>query len=227
MKIIYMDCSNGISGDMVRGVFDYFCDSDCSYSGHNHVGYNHSSHNHTDHVQGDNNGHGRSLKDVIDIIKQADIPDMAKEYAINIYTVIGTAESKVHKSTLETVHFHEVGRDEAIENIINVSLAMENIRPDVICCSTINDGRGYIECSHGKIAVPVPAVKAMMSQCSLTFDQVDVDTEMVTPSGLATLIGLNCKHVDSVPDGSVMDQVEIKGKKDIGLGGLKAYLIKS
>lgn len=163
--------------------------------GHNHEGHGNDSHAHAhsrghSHVHAHNHGHGRSYGEVAAIIENSGFSSQAKKTAHNIYGHIAEAEAKVHGASLETVHFHEVGRDEAIQNALGIGMALEAIAPDAIYTSPICDGKGTIICSHGEIPVPVPAVMALRKKCSYAFQQADINMEMVTPSGLASLMGI-------------------------------------
>ncbi len=179
---IYFDCKNGISSDMLLAGVDAIVQIEKIKI----------------EVR-DLSNHGRHLSQVNDIIDRLDIFDEAKNLAKNIYNILGIAEAKVHEETLESVHFHEVGRDEAIENIVNFSIGITEIEPENIYVTEIKDGRGTVMCSHGEIEVPVPAVKAQMDICDLKFGTRDVQGERVTPTALAMIIGIKAKYVDEIP----------------------------
>lgn len=88
-------------------------------------------------------GHGRSYDEVKSIIAGSHFPEAAKAAAAAVYANIARAEAKVHGATLETVHFHEVGRDEAIINALATGMAVSYIETDEIRTSAIYDGKGY------------------------------------------------------------------------------------
>lgn len=245
MKKLYIDCRNGISGDMVLAAFEAL-GTDLSELARLRIGNDYGG------------SHGRSFEDVKRIIGSLPIEYGAKKTAVNIYTYIAKAEAKVHGATLETVHFHEVGRDRAILNMIGAGISIEQLKniadseamsgrlediydigsnecgSDIeIYCSEIHDGRGFIECSHGKIPVPVPAVKAMMENCDYRFFQDDVETEMVTPSGLAMLLGMGAKYISDFDERLLAEEEAAKvhtfkcgigkGGRSTGRDGLKMY----
>ena len=222
MSKLYIDVTNGISGDMVlmalRGL-----GAEADLTGKLH--FHDHAHAH-DHVHEHAHAHSHtSYQDVLHIIAHSDVSEGVKETARSIYGVIAKAEAKVHGATLETVHFHEVGRQQAIENILSVALALEELGVDEVFCSEVHDGYGTILCSRGEIPVPVPAVAAMMQESSLTFVTDDVPTEMVTPSGLGILMGIGAKGVDVMP--AVFQEAPMavgKGGRDIGREGLKVRL---
>ncbi len=197
---------------------------------HSHY-HDHHDHSH-EHAEGHHHAHGRSWLKVREMINHSGFSDEAKATALNIYQNIAIAEASVHGETLETIHFHEVGRDEAIKNALGIGMALEAIKPDEILTSPIYDGRGTVVCSHGEIPVPVPAVMALRTKCTYTFETADVNMEMVTPSGLASLMGIKAKPADETlqqiledPRVELLAETEAKGSRDTGRDGLKVYLV--
>ena len=259
MKVLYFDCTNGISGDMLLNALMELgeCRAEVESAINNeslsHVHYYHNEENahHHDHER---THHGRSYKEVKHLIECSGFTRKSREYAEAIYRNIAEAEAAVHGETLESIHFHEVGRDQAIKNALGIGMALEEIAPDRIVVSPIYDGKGTIICSHGEIPVPVPAVRALMKKSTFVFRQADVDTEMVTPSGLAGLMGIGAmpersgtgaQAECSVTGAQVSDfgaetakcqyksdyytvikETEVHGARMTGRGGLKAYLLR-
>ena len=239
MKTLYIDCTAGVSGDMLLSAL-------VEISGGK--GIDEDLKLHHDHSHGHTHEHGRSYEDVKHIIEHAShhgVSENACRFAQNIYAVIAKAEASVHGETLETVHFHEVGRDQAIKNALGIGAALDKLGFDAnptksagrILVSPIYDGKGFVDCAHGRIPVPVPAVRAMMDAAEGTrgpgrgYDfrtAEDVDTEMVTPSGLAGIIGIGAEPAEKgfAIMGSIIAETEAKGTRDTGRGGLRVYLIE-
>jgi len=176
-----------------------------------------------------------SYGNVAHIIDGSDLSMPVKAQAKAIYRVIARAEGVAHGVAMEDVFFHEVGREQAVMQIVGVAQALDELGIEEIYCSPVHDGHGEIECSHGIIPVPVPAVKAMMDEADdMTFvTDEEVDTEMVTPSGLGVLIGIGSQCVSEMP-GDFREACEAgtlkmgvgKGTRDIGRDGLKIYLLE-
>ena len=225
MNRLYFDCTNGIAGDMVLnglaalGVDDEMLKEkltgvvppDCEHCHEDEHGHEHH-HSH------------RSYEEIKGIIENAGLSKRAEGIALKIYETIALAESKVHGTPLSETHFHEVGRSQAILNILGVAICIDELGIEKVYASKVNDGKGTIICSHGEIPVPVPAVSEMMKVSDLSFGTLDVDTELVTPTGLGILMGLDA--ADEVPDLENEDtvMVEVKGTRETGLDGLKIYL---
>ncbi|MDO5414995.1 MAG: DUF111 family protein [Bacillota bacterium] len=257
MKTIFFDCKNGISGDMVlKALMDLSGRREAIEEAlkHEHL-HTHDDHVHHDHSHsGDHDhhhAHGRSWLKVRELIDHSSFSDEAKQTAISIYQNIAEAEASVHGETLETIHFHEVGRDEAIKNALGIGMALEAIKNSgqgvqaadeqlEILTSPICDGKGTIVCSHGEIPVPVPAVMALRAKCTYAFETADVNMEMVTPSGLASLMGIKAKPAvktlqqllaeqddSGSPRVKLVAETEAKGSRDTGRGGLRVYLLEN
>ncbi len=214
---IYLDCDNGVSGDMLVAAL-----REVSKTPKIEVKIKEVP------------DHGRHLHQVLEGIEavsfsnlddiKADEEAEAKVLANQIYTVLGEAEAKVHEETLEGVHFHEVGRDEAISNVISFALALVRIKPDHLYVTKIMDGKGTTLCSHGEVEVPVPAVRAMMADCDLSFGTKEVYGERVTPTALAMIIGCGSLNVNKIPDNAKLIK-EVYGSRDEKqTSGLKVYV---
>lgn len=223
MKLLYIDCTSGISGDMLlKALRDLGADTSrvesLSLALPQEADRHHHRHDHL-HTH-------RSHREVKGIIENSAMPRPVKDTALSIYRVIAAAEAKVHGSDMENVHFHEVGRDEAIQNIAGIASALDSLEVEKIYCSDIHDGKGFITCSHGRIPVPVPAVMAMRETCGYTFVTEDIETELVTPSGLGALLGIGAEPAKEQPEGKVLKTAVAKGGRDTGKEGLKVSLIE-
>ena len=107
-----------------------------------------------------------------------------------IFMRVANAESKVHNKPLDEIHFHEVGAIDSIIDIVGTAILINKINPDKIISSVVNDWYGFIECAHGTISVPVPATSEIFSASNVRFRQIDIDTELVTPTGAAIIAEL-------------------------------------
>ena len=110
--------------------------------------------------------------------------------AKKIFLRVAKAESKVHNKLIEEVHFHEVGAIDSIVDIVGTAILINKINPDKIISSIVNDGHGFIECAHGTMSVPVPATSEIFAASNVKFKQIDIDTDLVTPTGAAIIAEL-------------------------------------
>lgn len=252
---IYFDCTMGVSGDMVLGAlldlginvetlkkglsklnlgnFDIEIIEEDKYGvkGTNiyikefdHF-HNHGNENNTDHKDNLHKHTHRSFREIEKIIQNSNFSEEINDKIVSIYQTIAQAEAAVHETDLDNVHFHEVGRNVAILNIVGVAICLELLDVGTIYCSELHDGTGFVECSHGIITIPVPAVKELLKNSSFKFVQEKENTEMVTPSGLGILKGLGAIYKEKVPGNYAKVGVGF-GKKEMNrLSVVKAYLL--
>ena len=181
---------NGITGTYV----DVIVDGKDEYGHEHHIHEHHHEHEHEHEDEHEHEHHHhhehRNLNDINKIISESTLEEKTKELAKRIFTRVAKAESKVHDKPLEEVHFHEVGAIDSIVDIVGTAILINKINPDKIISSIVNDGYGFIECAHGKMSVPVPATSEIFASRGVKFRQIDIDTELVTPTGAAIIAEL-------------------------------------
>ncbi|HET9342487.1 MAG TPA: nickel pincer cofactor biosynthesis protein LarC [Candidatus Eremiobacteraceae bacterium] len=141
-----------------------------------------------DHDRGhrDHHDHGhRTLADVLSILRRAGFPAAVEKAASAIYHRLADAEAKVHGVAVEEIAFHEVGQIDAIVDIAGAALGLYLMGIERVYCSSMPCGRGFIDASHGRMPSPAPATLELLRGAP-TYD-VDVDGELVTPTGAAIL----------------------------------------
>jgi uncharacterized protein (TIGR00299 family) protein len=126
---------------------------------------------------------------IIERVRNLDLPSDIKSDAISVFNILGKAEAKIHNVTLEKLHFHELGQEDAIADIVGAcaafhDLGLKNCR---IYCTSISAGMGLVEFSHGKFPVPAPAVLEILAEYSLPWQSGHVEGELLTPTGAALL----------------------------------------
>lgn len=160
------------------------------YHDHNH---DHSLDNHCHNHQDDNdNNHNhnyvhRTYADIKQIIEDSGITEDAKNLSKSMFHKVAVAEAKVHGKPIDEVHFHEVGAIDSIVDIVSVAILMDYIKPDRVISSVVSDGYGSIKCAHGVLSVPVPATSMIYKNEHIRFKQIEVPTELVTPTGAAII----------------------------------------
>ncbi|GHU80902.1 hypothetical protein FACS1894145_7730 [Bacteroidia bacterium] len=219
MNILYFDCSSGISGDMaLSALLDLGIEKDrlvkelkklpleswqielntVSKNGihvkqleviledpthYHHYGHTHGHEPEHKHVR-------RSMEDIERIINISGISNHAKLLAKRIFMRLAIAEAKVHNTTPEEIHFHEVGAVDSILDIVGTAICMDILSPDKIYASELQDGNGFVECQHGIIPVPVPAVVEILAARNIPLKRIDIEGEMITPTGAAIIAEL-------------------------------------
>jgi uncharacterized protein (TIGR00299 family) protein len=127
--------------------------------------------------------HGRHLSSILKIIDAASIRDSAKRTAKEIFKALGEAEAKVHNTSIEKIHFHEVGAADAIVDIVCAAVGAETLKVDAIYASPLNVGGGTVKCDHGVMPVPAPATLELLK--GIPTYSGEIQKELVTPTGAA------------------------------------------
>ncbi|MCU1300010.1 MAG: hypothetical protein JWQ87_294 [Candidatus Sulfotelmatobacter sp.] len=155
---------------------------------HEHEGHAHS-HLHSGEISPANvpalheHSHGRGLTEIRKIISAAAISEGAKKTAITIFEALGRAEAKIHNTSVEAVHFHEVGAVDAMVDIVCAAVGAEALGVDEIICSPLNVGGGVVKCAHGTFPVPAPATVELLAGAPVYSS--GLQAELVTPTGAA------------------------------------------
>ncbi|TKH03456.1 LarC family nickel insertion protein [Peribacillus simplex] len=118
-------------------------------------------------------------------IEESDLDMPEKETALKMFEVIAIAEAKIHNSTLEKVHFHEVGGVDSMIDIIGSAIAFQTLNIEKVVSSPIAVGNGYIKMAHGFYPVPAPATLEILKNIPLRY--TDVQGELTTPTGAAII----------------------------------------
>lgn len=160
----------------------------CHEHEHNHSLDNHCDNHQDDHDNNHNHNHvHRTYADIKQIIERSGITEDAKNLSKSMFHKVAVAEAKVHGKPIDEVHFHEVGAIDSIVDIVSVAILMDYIKPDRVISSVVSDGCGTIKCAHGVLSVPVPATSMIYKNEHIRFKQIEVPTELVTPTGAAII----------------------------------------
>ena len=143
----------------------------------------------------------RSLQEVLKIIKNSALDEKVKEMACRVFTELGKAEAFIHDSTLEKVHFHEVGAADAIYDICAVCLAIHLHGVEKIVCRPIAVGGGVVKTAHGLLPVPAPATAKLIE--GLPTKVGPAQKELTTPTGAAILKAV-CDEFSGGADGILL-----------------------
>lgn len=168
---------------------------------HNHEHDHHHEHSHEhehhhDHGQEHSHDHGHEHEHshthshaqpsaIYTLIDSLSVPEAVKYNAKAVYGLIAEAEAHIHGTTVDLVHFHEVGALGAVADVTGVCLALHLLAADSIQVSPIHVGSGQVRCAHGILPVPVPAAAHLLT--GLPFYTGDIRGELCTPTGAALL----------------------------------------
>lgn len=209
MKILYIECSMGVAGDMLMGaLYELLNDEDrkkftdkmnslgieglhveavpsvkCGINGtHMNVtidGHEELESHHSEH----HHHHGASMHDIRHVIDAAGISENVKKNAVEVYECIAQAESRVHGKSADEIHFHEVGSKDAMADVIGCCILIDIIGADRIVVSPVTTGFGNVRCAHGILPVPAPATALILNDVPLRAGSIE--GELCTPTGAA------------------------------------------
>ncbi|MCX7922195.1 MAG: nickel pincer cofactor biosynthesis protein LarC [Clostridia bacterium] len=179
---------------------------------HNH-NHHHGKNQHKHHHHG--HKHGRNLVDIENLIEASGLTERVKELSKKIFREIAKAEAKVHNKPVDEVHFHEVGAVDSIVDIVGVAICIDLLNVDRIFSSPLHDGKGFIKCQHGMMPVPVPAVMEMLKDSNIPLITEDVNTELVTPTGMGIIKCLSSSFGD-MPSVTIEKVGYGMGKRETG-----------
>ena len=128
------------------------------------------------------------------IINNSKLDKEIKNKIKKVFYKIAVAEAKVHKTSIDKIHFHEVGAIDTIIDVAGAVIGFKKLEIKKIYCSKINTGTGFVEFSHGKWPVPAPATAEMLKNVSVYHNNIKF--ELVTPTGAAIIATLADKFGD-------------------------------
>lgn len=204
MKYVYLDASSGVSGDMCLGaLLDLGVDPalfkermaglrlpveiavrrvrrggfaalkvDVEIRGHEQV--------------------ERTFADVERIIAKSRFAPAVKDRAITVFKRLFEAEAKVHGRNFKEAHLHEAGADDALVDVVGTAYLLDELNVADVYCSPLNVGSGWIDTSHGRLAVPPPAVAELLKKAPIY--AAWAESELVTPTGAAIVAALTKKY---------------------------------
>lgn len=135
----------------------------------------------------------RHYADIMHMLDEASLKPEVRTLAKKIFRIVGEAESRVHATPLEEVHFHETGAVDSIVDIVGAAACAVDLGITETYVSTIYEGQGHVWCQHGRIPVPAPAVAGIAAAEELDLAITNVSGEMVTPTGAAIAAALRTK----------------------------------
>ncbi len=139
--------------------------------------------------------HHRHLSNIIELIDASKLTENAKKISIEIFNIIGKAESEVHGIPLEKIHFHEVGAIDSIIDICGAAYLLDKLKIEKTYLTELVTGKGFVKTAHGVLPVPCPATKLIIQNIPYTLG--DEEGEKLTPTGAAIIKYL--KPITQVP----------------------------
>lgn len=200
MRLAYLDCSSGISGDMTLGALvDAGVPLDRLNEAIGSLGLpgcrlvarevkKHGIRATQITVEYEPEHTHRHLHHIVAMIDAGQLSPRQKDLARRIFTRLAEAEAKVHGTTIEKVHFHEVGAADSIADIVGTAVGWDLLGADRLVASPVPTGCGRIQIAHGEFSVPAPATAELL--CGIPLAESAVKAELTTPTGAAILATL-------------------------------------
>lgn len=210
MKILSYDCFSGISGDMNLGaMIDLGVDktyliselNKLNLAGWELIVQKDQRHGITGTkvtVKQTRHEHAhRHLSDIEKIVNDSSLDIKTKRLSLEIFLKIATAEALVHGTSIDHVHFHEVGAVDSIIDIVGAAICFNSLNIEGVHVSTVELGSGFVMCDHGKLPVPAPATAEIIK--GIPVKKGGVDFEATTPTGAAILAALGTNFSSDYP----------------------------
>lgn len=240
MKILYLDCFSGISGDMFAGaMLGLGVNTDkllvelkkLPVSGYDihiqkilkngiactdfdvrlHEPDEHEHHTH------------RAWREIRNLLENSELSEKTKALSVRIFDILSKAEGKIHGVNPADVEFHEVGAVDSIVDIVSAAFCVTELAPDKIVFSRLTEGGGTVHTAHGILPVPVPATAEILRMAKVPYSCGAADTELVTPTGAAITAAL-AQEFSTMPTMTVESVGYGSGKKQLsGLNALRAF----
>lgn len=209
MKIAYTDCFSGISGDMLlAALLDAGLDENLlrrelarldigpfnlTISTVRPSGINATKVD----IRARGDQQFRNLAAIRDILRVSTLSPIIVERASRVFQNLAEAEARVHGLPVDAIHFHEIGAIDTIIDVVGVVAGLHHLGIDRLVSSPLPWGHGFIDCDHGRLPLPAPAVCELLA--GVPVYAVDLSQELVTPTGAALLTSL-CHNFGPLPD---------------------------
>jgi len=206
MEDVLIECSPGVSGDMLLGAFyDLGVPKkiieqpliDLGLKDQYHLEFKESK---SCSIRGikakveniDRSKFKRTWRSIKELILNGHLEEKLKKLIYEVFESLASAEGKVHGMKSEDVHFHEIGAIDSLVDIIGVCAALNYLNPKKVYCNEPMLGKGFVQTEHGKLSIPPPAVIELIRQKNIRvlsgFDSIN--GELSTPTGIALLSNL-------------------------------------
>lgn len=203
MKIAYFDTISGISGDMTLGAFVSAgiplerLSAELKKLGLSgfelearHVERSGIAAVKLEVIVSDTASYHKNLSDIQRLIDQSALGENVKARAKKIFNEVARAEAKIHNSTLDKVHFHEVGAVDSLVDIVGTAICLDHAGIQAVYSSPVKLGsQGFVDTEHGKLPVPTPAALEILKGYPTVL--TDVSSELTTPTGAAIIKALS------------------------------------
>jgi hypothetical protein len=129
----------------------------------------------------------RRLREVLSLLARARPRPGAAALAERVFRLLAEAEAEAHGAAVDTVELHEVGQLDSILDVLGIAVAIDALGQPEVACEPLPLGMGVVETSHGRLTLPVPAVRLISARHGVPTTPVAEVGETVTPTGIAVV----------------------------------------
>jgi len=196
-RIAYLDCFSGVSGDMLLGALLHagldrallinqlaglkLEGLDFGIEGKNVNAINSLQ----VRISSERRQELRTLPAILKILEQSGLDDQVISRSTKVFTALAEAEARIHGIGVDEVHFHEVGALDTIVDIVGVVIGLQQLGIKRLYCSPLPTGQGFVDCAHGRLPLPAPAVCELLK--GIPCYGLDLQQELITPTGAALI----------------------------------------
>lgn len=246
MKILYIDCASGMSGDMMLAAFVNmgmpithieneisklgigkefrFWVENRDYQGKSVTDIDVALYDDSVMKMHPYSGKYRNYKDILQMIDESKLSTSVKSLSRKIFAIKAEAEAVVHDVPLEEVQFHEKGAVDSIVDIVGTAIGFDYFDVSEAVATEVPTGYGTVQCACGELPVPAPAVKQILIDTGLPHYRSDVKQELLTPTGAAILAGTAKRFENVVELNNIVKCGHGIGKRETGLPPLSLTL---
>jgi uncharacterized protein (TIGR00299 family) protein len=196
MRIAYLDCFSGISGDMtLAALVDCGASLPIVQSAIDSMGLSaklsveqvrkRGFRAQKLYINAPHDPTHRDFEQILGLIARAKLTSGARRIATRIFERLAKAEAAVHGVSIDQVHFHEVGAIDSIVDIVGSSVAWDQLQIERAVASSVPTGTGFVQIAHGMVPLPAPATAELLKGVPIA--PCALPMEMTTPTGAAIL----------------------------------------
>src|SRR5262249_19768995 len=130
-----------------------------------------------------------------EIIGRGRLTSAQRALAMRIFRRLAEAEATVHGTTVDKVHFHEVGALDSIADIVGAAIGLDLLGIEHFSSRSVPTGSGMVQCAHGLMPVRAPATAVMLQGVPLV--ATSIKGELTTPTGAAILTSVVSEWCES------------------------------
>jgi len=228
----YLDCSTGVSGDKLLGALldagtadgrfttEDLVDIAAALAPEAHVVVERvSSHGVSAlgvRVIAEGQPHSRTWADIRESLRAAALPEPVAEMALRAFGALAEAEATVHGTTVDQVHFHEVGAIDSIVDVVGTCAGLHALGISSLIATPVAVGSGTVETSHGTLPVPAPATALLLQRAGVPIVTGPAARELTTPTGAALIVGC-VERFSAMPPLTIAGIGYGAGRRDIGV----------